>query len=119
MIALLRPFLRNSRGAAGAEMALLLPLLTVILFGGMETGHFFWTEHQVLKAVRDGSRFAARHEFSLFDCDAGTIDSDLVTDVQKLTRTGFIDGDDPDETVAEAARWALARLAATGPRAAG
>lgn len=97
MIRRLLHFVCNNRGAAGAEMALLLPLLTVILFGGIEVSHFFWTEHQVLKSVRNGSRFAARHDFALFDCGAGTVDADLVTQVQKLTRTGYLDGDADDD----------------------
>ena len=51
---------RDSRGAAAAEMALVLPLLLVILFGSLELGNYFMNEHTLIKAVRDGARFAGR-----------------------------------------------------------
>ena len=86
---------RDERGNAAAEMALMLPLLTVILFGGIEMGHFFWTEHRVLMAVRDGARFAGRHAFNDFDCSSSTVNSGLVADTQELTRTGNLSGGSP------------------------
>ena len=49
----------DRRGAAAAEMALVTPLLLVILFGAVELGNYFYNEHIVVKAVRDGARFAA------------------------------------------------------------
>lgn len=68
-----RAFVRDERGAAAAEMALILPLLLMLLFGGMEGGNFFWREHQVVKAAREGARFAARQSMEFYDCAAGTI----------------------------------------------
>ena len=47
-------------GSAAAEMALVLPLLLVIMFGTFELGHFFYSEHIVQKAVRDAARYASR-----------------------------------------------------------
>lgn len=58
-------------GAAGAEMALMVPLLTILMFGSLELGHYFWNEHKVVKAVRDGARFAGRQSFSTFACTQG------------------------------------------------
>ena len=89
-------FRSSASGTAAAEMALMLPMLAVLMFGGMETAHFFWTEHTLIKNVRDGARFAGRQGFDKFDCDAGAIDAGVVSSVQALTRTGFVDGDDPD-----------------------
>jgi Flp pilus assembly protein TadG len=87
-----RPCLaRDTRGTAAAELALLLPLLVMLLMGTFEGGYFLWSEHQVVKGVRDGARYAARHDFSDFTCPA-TIDSTLVTEVKSLTRTGTADG---------------------------
>lgn len=91
MIGRIRHFLGSTGGAAAAEMALLLPLLTVLLFGGMEVGGFLWSEHQVIKSVRNGARFAGRQDFSNFVCDAdnlGTADAA----VRNLIRTGTVDG---------------------------
>ena len=93
--------IRNEKGAAGAEMALMVPLLIVMMFGSFEMGHFFWNEHKVVKAVRDGSRFAARQPFAKFSCSQTSIllgdgtanaDTTYITQVKNLTRTGTIAG---------------------------
>ncbi len=63
---------RDQSGAAAAEMALLVPLLVILMFGSFELGHYFWNEHKVVKAVRDGARFAGRQSFSTFVCTQGS-----------------------------------------------
>lgn len=68
MIRALASLLRNRRGAAAAEMAMVAPLLVVIMFGSAEMGKFFWDEHVVIKAVRDGARYATRQKFSQMPC---------------------------------------------------
>ena len=60
--------LRDSRGVAAAEMALVTPLLAMIMFGAVELGKYFWDEHLVVKAVRDGARFASRQNFATMPC---------------------------------------------------
>ena len=50
MIRFLRLFLRDTAGVAAAELALMLPLLTLLLFGGMELSNLMWAEHQVVKS---------------------------------------------------------------------
>ncbi len=93
--------IRNEKGAAGAEMALMVPLLVTLMFGSFEMGNFFWNEHKVVKAVRDGSRFAARQSFPKFSCSqaniligdgSATTDTAFVTQVKNLTRTGNFAG---------------------------
>lgn len=91
MIRAVRHFLRNSCGAAAAELALLLPLLTVLMFGGMEVGGYLWAEHQVIKSVRNGARFAGRQDFANFVCDADNVGA-ADTAVRNLIRTGTVDG---------------------------
>jgi len=59
-----RAVLSDRGGSAAAEMALVLPLLMVILFGCLELGNYFMNEHRLVKAVRDGARFAARQDFT-------------------------------------------------------
>lgn len=88
-------FLRNDRrGSVAVEMALVLPLMLILMFGGLEGGYYLWSEHRVLKAVRDGARYAGRQPFDKFDCTAGTIDpSDTeYTEerIQYMTRTGIV-----------------------------
>lgn len=85
-------FLRNQHGAAGAEMALMLPMLTALLFGGMEGGYYFWSEHRVVKAVRDGARYAGRQSWDQYDCSSRSIVAATATSIKNLTRTGTLDG---------------------------
>ncbi len=85
--------LGNNSGAAAAEMALLLPLLTVIMFAGIEGGYLMWQEHKVVKGVRDGARYAGRQGFAAVNCGSGTIATDAA--IKNVTRTGFPDGDNP------------------------
>jgi Flp pilus assembly pilin Flp len=61
----------DRRGAAAAEMALVAPLLVVLMFGSLEVGKFFWDEHVLVKAVRDGARYASRQSFASMPCPAG------------------------------------------------
>ncbi|PKP86345.1 MAG: pilus assembly protein TadE [Alphaproteobacteria bacterium HGW-Alphaproteobacteria-17] len=78
-------------GAAAAEMALILPMLIAIMFGGFEAGAYLWTEHKVVKGVRDGARFAARQSFTAYNCSTIT-DATILGQVQNLTRTGQLSG---------------------------
>jgi Flp pilus assembly protein TadG len=77
-------------GTAAAEMALVAPLLIGLMFGSMELGFYFYSEHVVVKAVRDGARFASREGFDKYDCSdssSGTVDSSAKQDIQRVTRT--------------------------------
>jgi Flp pilus assembly pilin Flp len=84
-----RRFLNDRSGTASAEMALVLPMLMVLLFTGFEAGHFVWTQHKLVEAVRDGARFASRYRVQEL-CNGATsiITSDMVDEVRLLTRTG-------------------------------
>jgi hypothetical protein len=77
MARFLLSFWRDQRGAAAAEMALMTPLLMMLMFGPMELGHFFWTQHKITKSVRDGARFAARQNFSNFVCPSTVSAADI------------------------------------------
>lgn len=68
MIATVKRLVRHRSGAAAAEMALVMPMLVVLMFGSAEVGKFFWDEHVVMKAVRDGARFASRQKFADMPC---------------------------------------------------
>ncbi|MBX7533721.1 pilus assembly protein [Qipengyuania xiapuensis] len=87
-------FLRDEHGAAAAEMALMVPLLLILMFSGFEAGHYFYTEHQVIKAVREGSRYAGRLGFANFPC-GGSADPTAVANIQQVTRTGTVTGTEP------------------------
>ena len=81
---------KDSKGAAAAEMALVAPLLLLLMFGAMELGYYFYSEHVVIKAVRDGARFASRQGFANFTCTSGgdgTVNSTTEAETQRVTRT--------------------------------
>lgn len=90
----LRIFMRDARGAAAAEMALMLPLLLILMFVGFESGHYFYTEQKVIKAVREGARYGGRLPWSNFPC-GGATDAAAVSQIQQVTRTGTVSGTNP------------------------
>jgi hypothetical protein len=83
--------LRTDRGSAGAEMALVTPLLCAILIGSVELGSYFYNEHILEKAVRDGARFAARQSFTNYGC-SGAPTGTVVADTRALVRTALLSG---------------------------
>jgi Flp pilus assembly protein TadG len=85
------PFWRDTRGAAAAEMVLMMPLLLVLIFTTFEAAHFLWSEHKVVKGVRDGARYAGRLAFTNFNCGTGQFTGDA-SPIQNLTRTGQLTG---------------------------
>lgn len=87
-------FIRDTRGAAAAEMALMIPLLLTLMFAGFEAGHYFYTQQQVIKAVREGSRYAGRLGFNSFPC-GGAANAAAVAQIQQVTRTGTVTGTNP------------------------
>lgn len=92
-------FCKDRTASAAAEMALMLPVLFALIFTTYEGGHYMWSEHKVLKGVRDGARYAARLPFTNFDCtDTDLVGADAatrMTEIKNLTRTGMISGGTP------------------------
>lgn len=80
--------LRQSDGVAATEMALVTPLLLTLMFGSFELGNYFLSEHIVVKAVRDGARFAGRLPFTEYDCS--TPSTDAIDKTRNVTRTGQV-----------------------------
>ena len=87
----LASFVRATGGNAAAEFALMLPILVVLLFGGLEVAHYFYNQHQVVKGVRDGARYASRLSFAEINCDSG-VDATVEPDIKAVTRTGTVSG---------------------------
>ena len=85
-------FARDRKGSAAAEMALVMPLLLALGFGCFELGNYFWNNHIVGKAVRDGARYAARQPFVKLGCGPGVTDAATETNIKNVTRTGTIAG---------------------------
>lgn len=91
MSALRSPW-RCRRGAAAVEMALVLPLLLVLLFGSVELGNYFMNEHSLAKAVRDGARFAARQSFVDYTSCSGAPGGTVVNDTRNIVMNGYLAG---------------------------
>ena len=99
MMRFARHFLGNKSGTAAAEMALVAPMLIVLMFGTVEIGNYFLTEHAVIKQVRDGARYGSRLTLAAdYTCAPGTDLSKIFengtasADIQNVTRTGSVDG---------------------------
>jgi Flp pilus assembly protein TadG len=91
-----RSFARlDRRGAAAAEMALVAPLLVTIMFGSLELGKYFWDEHLVTKAVRDGARFASRQGFATMPCGSTATNETQIKNLVRFGKTTVTGADKP------------------------
>jgi len=91
MIRLFHRLARDVRGASAAEMALVTPLLLIIMFGSFELGNYFFNEHTLVKAVRDGARFAARQSFSSYP-DCSTVTTAAQDATKNVVMYGYLSG---------------------------
>ena len=71
----------DRRGSAAAELALVSPLLILLMFSSFEVGKFFWDEHTVTKAVRDGARYAGRQGFAAMPCGGSATNQAAIRNV--------------------------------------
>jgi Flp pilus assembly protein TadG len=60
---MIRRLIQHRGGAAGAEFALLLPLLLLLLFGMIDVGRWLWTYNRAEKATQMGARMAVVTNF--------------------------------------------------------
>ena len=83
--------LNDRSGAAAAEMALVLPLLLTLMFGAVEVGNYFMNEHTLVKAVRNGARFAARQNFTNYP-DCSSVSTTARDDTRNVVMNGYLSG---------------------------
>lgn len=72
-------FRRATGGNAGVEFALILPVLTLLLFGSIEIGRALHDYHVVTESVRDGARYLSRLSY---DCSGAAAGSCSTCDAQ-------------------------------------
>jgi Flp pilus assembly protein TadG len=91
---MIRAFTKNARGSAAAEMAMVLPILVALIFGAVELGNYFRSEHVLIKGVRDGAVYAARQAISNYDCSVASppVPATVINDSKALVRTGQLSG---------------------------
>lgn len=89
-----RSFIHDRKAAAAAEMALVAPFLLAMLFGSVEMGNFFMSEHALEKQVRDGARYASRLSLAQnYSCpDSVFADPNASDDIINVTKTGAVSG---------------------------
>src|SRR5690349_20339670 len=87
-------FLRDQSASAAVEMALVTPILLAILFGSVEMGNFFMSEHAIEKQVRDGARYAARLPLAANYSCPNTVfaDPNATNNIINVTKTGAVSG---------------------------
>lgn len=90
----LRHILKDSNGAAAAEMVLILPVALALLFATFEGAYYAICEHRVIKGVRDAARYAARLDRSYYACPAATFTGSVstISTIKNLARTGQLSG---------------------------
>lgn len=71
------------------------PLLILIMFSSLELGKYFWDEHLVLKAVRDGARFAARQSFATMPCGGPATNETQIKNLVRFGKTTVTGSDRP------------------------
>ena len=89
MIGALRRLASDTRASSAVEMALVTPFLLVLVCSFVEAGNFVMNEHGLVKAVRDGARFAARQDFSNYTGCSGQPGGTVVTDTQEVVIHGY------------------------------
>ena len=86
--------MRQRKGQALVEMALILPLLLLLLFGIIEFGRVMSAGIIVTHGARDGARYGA----------VGATDSEIVTRIQTKSAAVLYDAEDPTKLSIEIER---------------
>jgi hypothetical protein len=82
----------NRRGAVAVELAVLLPVLLVLVFGTIEIGRGLEAAHLMTNAAREGARFAAMDREGMLGQNQTTNDK-IESDVRNfLTASGLNGG---------------------------
>lgn len=90
-------FWRATDGGAAAEFALVLPLLLILLFAGLEIGRALHDYHTVSKSVRDAGRYAARWPGTCPDVGEYALTPTVEAETRHLALTGRIDEPNGDD----------------------
>ncbi len=88
--ALPRAIIACRSGTAAIEMAMMAPILLLLLLGSFELGNYFLAEHVVVKAVRDGARYAARQGMTKYTCPS-SVSQDVIDKTKDVVRRGGVE----------------------------
>jgi len=90
MFSLLNKFWRNRRGNVTVEFACFLPLLMLLLVGGLEIGNAIHQGALIEKNLRAGTLYAAR--ILKLDADGPSLSAQARATIQNLVKTGTQSG---------------------------
>jgi Flp pilus assembly protein TadG len=54
-------FFKHADGASAVEFAIILPVMMLLMLGGMDLGHAFYMQHVITNASREGARYGANY----------------------------------------------------------
>jgi len=80
--------LRSEHGAIAVEFAIVLPVLLLLVVGGMDLGHRYFIQYLTSNASREGARFAAKYTGNLTQPTSGAI-SDYVINPAGINYSRF------------------------------
>lgn len=80
--------MRKTRGQAAVEMAIILPLLMLLLFGVYQFGRVFYIYHTLQKSLRNGVQYVLRSQGVNF-CDSN---DPVLIDARNLIVFGNLEG---------------------------
>jgi Flp pilus assembly protein TadG len=83
---------RRSRGIATVEFAICAPVLFFLMLATAEVGRLLYQYNTLMKAVRDGARYAAAHASDNNTTRVVTISTELINQTRNLVVTGNIAG---------------------------
>jgi Flp pilus assembly pilin Flp len=96
----------SENGAAAVEFAIIVPLLVLLILGGMDLGHEYYMEHLITNASREGARYAAKYTGGASLPTSSQISTYVITnlnygsfDLNSLAVTGAYAGVSPSEVV--------------------
>lgn len=120
---------KKSEGTAAVEFAIILPILMILMLGGMDLGHMFYMQHVITNASREGARYAANYTGSPTSPNSGQISTYVKTNLNydtlnfnNLVVSGSYSGSSPNRIVTVTVQanknwWMLGNLPGfTNPR---
>lgn len=115
-------FFSRCDGSAAVEFGFVLPVLALLILGGLDLGHSYYLEHLITNASREGARYGARYTGASTDPTSSQISTYVTTTLgynglglKNLTVIGSYSGTSPNEiiTVTVTAKkywWILGKL---------
>jgi Flp pilus assembly protein TadG len=64
---------RGEEGSVAVELGILLPVLLLLIVGGIDLGHCYYIKHIITNASREGARYAAKYTYPSQPATTGTV----------------------------------------------